>query len=133
MTQLRCESGCKAFTGGEIKHHKDCQHYSESLSKVCDDLEQQIKDLKEQVKEGQFYYEEYKKQKQQIRKLRKVKFRRYANGRLQDDFISDGLFHKWGSNYEEFEFGPGNYTVAIIELEDGTIEEVQPHLIKFCD
>ena len=35
----RCESGCKNFSGGEIRHHKDCQFYHESLSEKCDRLE----------------------------------------------------------------------------------------------
>ena len=40
-----CEAGCKVFTGGEIKHHKDCQYYPESLSKMYDDLESKYRDL----------------------------------------------------------------------------------------
>ena len=32
-----------------------------------------------------------------------------------------GKFHQWGSNYEEFENGAGNYSVAIVELPDGTV------------
>lgn len=33
----------------------------------------------------------------------------------------DGLFHQWGSDFKEFDAGPGNYTVAIVELPDGSI------------
>ncbi len=47
------------------------------------------------------------------------------------EFIQPGLFHKWGNAFEEFESGPGNYTVAIVELPDGTIEEVLPSNVKF--
>ena len=40
-------------------------------------------------------------------------------------------FHVFGSAYEEFENGPGNYTTAIIELEDGTVVEALPTEIQF--
>ena len=42
-----------------------------------------------------------------------------------------GLFHGWGSAYEEFDAGPGNFTIAIVELDDGQIETFIPELIKF--
>ena len=42
-------------------------------------------------------------------------------------------FHQFGSAYEEFESGPGNYTVAIIEMADGTIQSVPPTDIRFVD
>ncbi|MCC7579626.1 hypothetical protein H8V75_11885 [Enterobacter roggenkampii] len=45
----------------------------------------------------------------------------------------EGLFHQWGSDYEEFETGPGNMTVAVVEFPDGTVETFLPHLIKFID
>ncbi len=44
-----------------------------------------------------------------------------------------GLFYEWGVNYEEFESGPGNYSIAIVEYEDGTIESVPVEQIKFID
>jgi hypothetical protein len=44
-----------------------------------------------------------------------------------------GLFHKWGVDFEEFESGPGNYSTAIIEMEDGTIENIRADMIKFID
>lgn len=42
-------------------------------------------------------------------------------------------FHQWGAEYEEFDTGPGNYTVAIVELEDGTIKTIPPNWVKFED
>lgn len=43
-----------------------------------------------------------------------------------------GLFHCWGSNYEEFENGAGNYTVAIVEdLADGMVYEISVGNIQF--
>lgn len=42
-----------------------------------------------------------------------------------------GLFHGWGTDYEEYEGGPGNYTVAIVEMADGSVELVPAPLVKF--
>ncbi len=44
-----------------------------------------------------------------------------------------GLFHQWGVGYEEFESGPGNFTTAIIELDDGQVVEAAPSTVKFLD
>lgn len=60
-----------------------------------------------------------------------VKTTVHGTGCFQKDFATFGLFHQWGVSYEEFENGPGNYTVAIVENEDGTISEVLPVNIKF--
>ncbi len=46
-------------------------------------------------------------------------------------FQCDGIFHEWGSDYEEFEDGAGNFTVAIVELKDGSIITVPADLIQF--
>lgn len=42
-------------------------------------------------------------------------------------------FHQFGVTYEEFDTGPGNYTVAIVELSDGTVENALLHDIRFID
>lgn len=50
------------------------------------------------------------------------------------NFIKEGVgrFHCWGSNYEEFESGPGNFTVAVVEdQESGQVHLVHPEDIKF--
>lgn len=41
-----CQAGCKVFTGGEVKHHPDCQYYPESFSKLYDDLRTEVKKLR---------------------------------------------------------------------------------------
>jgi hypothetical protein len=51
----------------------------------------------------------------------------------EDDFKHSGLFHQWANSFTEFESGAGNYTVALVELEDGTISEVLPSNLKFID
>jgi hypothetical protein len=45
----------------------------------------------------------------------------------------EGLFHGWASDFEEFESGPGNTTVAIVERKYGTVKLVCPELIQFVD
>ena len=42
-------------------------------------------------------------------------------------------FHCFGVDYEEFETGPGNYSAAVVEWPDGTVELVPAGLIKFLD
>jgi hypothetical protein len=42
-----------------------------------------------------------------------------------------GLFHQWGNDYEEFENNIGNYTVAIVELADGSVVTPTTNDIKF--
>ena len=49
---MKCIVGCKAFTGGEIYHHKDCPFYPESMSKMFDDAKQQLKEANKQTEEG---------------------------------------------------------------------------------
>jgi len=46
---------------------------------------------------------------------------------------AEGRFHGWGVEYEEFENGPGNYTVAIIEMPDGSVQTLAPFLVRFLD
>lgn len=50
-----------------------------------------------------------------------------------DDFIHEGKFHCWGFNYEQGNDVAGTYSVALVELPDGTIAEVLPSNIKFVD
>lgn len=42
-----------------------------------------------------------------------------------------GLFHEFGCDYEEFDSGAGNYSTAIIELEDGAIKNIPVELVVF--
>jgi hypothetical protein len=49
------------------------------------------------------------------------------------DRVEKGLaiFHEFGTDYEEFESGPGNFSTAIIQLPDGTIKNIPVEHIKF--
>ena len=42
-------------------------------------------------------------------------------------------FHQWGISYELIDGSVGQYTTAIIELPDGTIENVPAENIRFID
>lgn len=44
-----------------------------------------------------------------------------------------GRFHGWFPDYDEFENGPGNTTVALIEEKDGTISMCYPGTVQFLD
>ena len=44
-----------------------------------------------------------------------------------------GEFHCWGNAYEEFHEGPGNYTIAIVELPGGRIVTALPKDVKFVE
>lgn len=54
-----------------------------------------------------------------------------GTGCWSQDFTEKGLFHQWASAYEDGGEGFGNYTVALIELPCGEIQEVLPCNIKF--
>jgi hypothetical protein len=44
-----------------------------------------------------------------------------------------GVFHQWGVDYEEFETGPGNFSVGIIETVDGKVHMPFASDIVFLD
>ncbi|SDU91381.1 hypothetical protein SAMN05216202_1527 [Pseudomonas mucidolens] len=49
-----------------------------------------------------------------------------ANKKVGNKDLREARFHQWGCEYEEFESGPGNYTVAVVEFADGSIGTVMP-------
>ncbi len=50
---------------------------------------------------------------------------------VYSDFIHKGTFHQWVAACIEGTEGFGNHTVALVELNDGTMESVDPNHIKF--
>lgn len=44
-----------------------------------------------------------------------------------------GRFHRWGEGYEEFESGPGNFTQALVELDDGRVVGCIAESVWFLD
>lgn len=72
--------------------------------------------------------------------MRKVLFQRYEKSEKQagslvwSAFVYEGLFHKWAIQHEDHgEHGPAHSTMAIVELSDGSIEEVYPTRMKFIE
>lgn len=55
------------------------------------------------------------------------------NEPFQKREIGSGSFHQWGAEFEEFTEGPGNRTIAIVELLNGEIITPLPELIRFED
>ena len=47
------------------------------------------------------------------------------------EFTHKGIFHQWGNAYEESTAGFGNYTMGLIELANGSMEQVLPTNIQF--
>lgn len=54
-----------------------------------------------------------------------------GTGCLESDYTHEGIFHRWGLDFAETNGGTGSYSVAIIEMPDGTIELILPQYIKF--
>lgn len=50
-----------------------------------------------------------------------------------ENSVVEGYFHRWGVDYEEFETGPGPFSVGIVELDDGSVVQRAPSAIKFLD
>lgn len=42
-------------------------------------------------------------------------------------------FHQWGTNYELVNGTVGQYTTAIIELPDGSVDNIPAENVKFID
>lgn len=62
--------------------------------------------------------------------MRRVAARYYD--KEQNKYVDfEGKFHQWAAAYNEFESGPGNYTVALIEDSTGQIRECLPEDVRF--
>ena len=53
------------------------------------------------------------------------------DGRYLKKEVGTGLFHEWGANFEEFDNGAGNYSIAIVEKSNGEVLSLPIELIKF--
>ena len=67
--------------------------------------------------------------------MREVKVYRWeqVDGGLEKVFDGYGLFYQIGSNFEEFETGPGNYSTAVVEMPDGTMRNTDIEMIEFVE
>lgn len=48
---MECETGCIHVTGGEVKHHRDCQFYSGSYSEMLDRALARVEKLEKAIRE----------------------------------------------------------------------------------
>jgi len=49
MEEEQCIAGCRAYTGGEIHHHKHCPFYPDSMSMMYDNLKAENEIYKTQI------------------------------------------------------------------------------------
>lgn len=70
-----------------------------------------------------------------MEKLRRCKGKAnvYVNGKWETLEFPLGYFHNFSMAYEEFENGPGNYAIAIVELPDGRVVLPAADDIVFLD
>lgn len=55
----------------------------------------------------------------------------YEKGQPVKKCLGNGVFQQYGTDYEEYESGPGNFTTAIVEMDDGSVKNVAVDLITF--
>jgi len=65
------------------------------------------------------------------RKVIVYEWKKIELGKWELEECGKAKFHEWGVNFEERELGVGHFSTAIIEREDGSIENVPAELIKF--
>ena len=66
--------------------------------------------------------------------MRKVMVRHHVKGDDGKWYMTDkgeAIFHAFGTNYEEFEGGPGNFSTAIVEYADGLVDNVPVEHVRF--
>jgi hypothetical protein len=71
-----------------------------------------------------------------MRKMRKVmvsEHKQQPDKKWKLEEKGEALFHAFGTNYEEFETGAGNFSTAIVEWPDGTISNVPVEHVRFLD
>ena len=86
--------------------------------------------LVEKVRYFRTWVEAPKRNDAPVEWLRPCKAVTYEKGNLEK---VKGRFHGWGRNYEEFETGPGNFTTAIIELDNWRIVSCPAETVQFLD
>jgi hypothetical protein len=64
--------------------------------------------------------------------MRKCKFKEW-NHETKSYNEDIGWFHQWGSDFKEYESGPSNVTLGIIERDDGRVVAVHLENITFLD
>ena len=63
--------------------------------------------------------------------MRKVMVMEWKDGALVDK--GEAIFHQFGCDFMEMNDGNVNYSTAIVECPDGTVENVPARNIRFLD
>lgn len=67
-----------------------------------------------------------------MRRVKTFKWERREGSSICDKIDDgEGIFIKYGTNFEQFESGAGNFTTAIVEMPDGTVRNLNVMLIQF--
>ncbi len=72
----QCEAGCMHYHGGEVRHHKDCRYYPESMTEMLDAAEAEAEAKVKQVEDDMLYELHFIEQN-------------YDTGRVLDKMYSD--------------------------------------------
>lgn len=59
------------------------------------------------------------------------KRKKQPNGEWKLEEVGLATFHAFGLDYEEFEAGAGNFSTAIVEWEDGSVENIPVNHVRF--
>lgn len=63
--------------------------------------------------------------------MRKVMVRGWKDGEWADK--GEAIFHQFGCDFMQMNDGNVNYSTAIVEWPDGTIENCSLHSVRFLD
>ena len=66
-----------------------------------------------------------------MRKVVVSKLKKQPNGDWKLEECGLAHFHAFGLDYEEFEGGTGNFSTAIVEYEDGSVENIPVDHVRF--
>lgn len=66
-----------------------------------------------------------------MRKVKTFKWGKNENRVFSKVEDGEGDFIQYGTDYEEFETGVGNFTTTVIEMPDGTVKNLPLDLIQF--
>lgn len=53
--------------------------------------------------------------------------------RTERQLIGPGLLHCFGTEHTEYQEGPGNFMVGVVEMPDGTINTIPVDLLEFVE
>lgn len=65
--------------------------------------------------------------------MRRVIVKIQPDYRKPPEPVGEAWFHRFGVDFIDFDAGPGNFSVAIVEWDDGRVELVPAHLIQFVE